>query len=78
MSRVDWKNAVRELRERFSKTDVILDVNGVEVIKNPSGESYSKLKKEFFAEHPDFPAGEPYSRTTYDFDGNQYLWRSDL
>ena len=59
------------------KLSEYLRLGKAEVIKNPSTHDYQALAKEFRAEYPNAPKGEPYSRTTFDSAGNQYIWRSD-
>lgn len=52
----------------------------VEIIKNPMDRDYQELAREFFKEYPDANTGysTPKTRTTYDPDGNRYIWRADM
>ena len=57
------------------KTEVFYHRN-VEVIKNPSNSDLRQLTKEFRKEFPQ-GRGEPAVRTTFDEEGNKYIWRAD-
>lgn len=50
--------------------------NNIEIIKNPSPSDYRQIDIEFKKEFPNAKQ-EPSTRTTYDSDGNKYIWRSD-
>jgi hypothetical protein len=53
-------------------------VGKIEVIKNPTHVDYRSLSKEFRRDFPHAPANEQYLRTSYDTDGNKYIWRADF
>lgn len=55
---------------------VFYTTGGTEVIVNPTVSQYRQLDKEFKKDNPNL-VGEPSTRTTYDIDGNTYIWRSD-
>jgi len=48
----------------------------IEIIKNPSIDDLRAISKEFRKKYPR-SGDQPYSRSTYDAAGNEYLWRSD-
>lgn len=48
----------------------------IEVIKNPTPRDSQQIAKEFRKEFPQ-GKGEPSTRTSYDSEGNKYVWRSD-
>jgi hypothetical protein len=47
------------------------------IIVNPTDKDYTFIKERFQDRCPFAPKGEPYSRSTYDKEGNTYLWCSD-
>ena len=66
----------RRVHALLSPNEVVYSPSGTEIIVNPTDSQYRQLRKEFKEENPTL-VGEPPTRTTYDIDGNTYLWRSD-
>lgn len=63
------------IRIQESGREVFKTNRGIEVIKNPDDDDYRRFYYEFRGLWPN-AIGEPYSRSTYDKEGNSYLWRS--
>ena len=52
--------------------------NDVEVIKNPTNTQYQQVANEFYKEFPHLrDSGEIAIRTTYDKQGNKYIWNAN-
>lgn len=49
----------------------------IPVVKNPKDSDLWAINEMFREKYPNAPKGEPKSRSTYDKEGNQYLWMSD-